>query len=150
LHTTFAAQPERYDVSSFDRLVLNMEADSVFKRTQLLKGDNEMTIAELRAEIDKRRAQGIPVAMQLFTIQQKFSIPVSCLVLAVVALAFGASSRKDGTLASFALGSGVIFVYYIFMYMARAAANGGRMSPSLAPWVPNVAVGIAGIALLVW
>jgi LPS export ABC transporter permease LptF/LPS export ABC transporter permease LptG len=150
LHTTFAAQPDRYDVSSFDRLVLNMDAESVFKRTQLLKGDNEMTIAELRAEIAKRQAQGNPYAMQLFTIQQKFSIPVSCLVLAVVALAFGASNRKDGALASFALGSGVIFVYYIFMYMARAAANGGRMSASLAPWVPNVAVGMVGIALLVW
>jgi LPS export ABC transporter permease LptG/LPS export ABC transporter permease LptF len=150
LHTTFAAQPERYDVSSFDRLVLNMDAESVFKRTQLLKGDNEMTIAELQAEIEKRRAQGIPYATQLFTIQQKFSIPVSCLVLAAIGLAFGASNRKDGTLASFALGSGVIFVYYIFMYMSRAAANGGRMSPSLAPWVPNVVLGIAGVALVIW
>jgi LPS export ABC transporter permease LptG/LPS export ABC transporter permease LptF len=150
LHTTFAAQPERYDVSSFDRLVLNMEAESVFKRTQLLKGDNEMTIAELRAEIAKRQSQGIPYAMQLFTIQQKFSIPMSCLVLAAIGLALGASNRKDGTLASFALGSGVIFIYYVLLYMARAAANGGRMSPSLAPWVVNIVLGIGGAALVFW
>jgi LPS export ABC transporter permease LptG/LPS export ABC transporter permease LptF len=150
LHTTFTAQPERYDVSSFDRLVLNMEAESVFKRTQLLKGDNEMTIGELRAEIAKRQAQGVPFAMQLFTIQQKFSIPMSCLVLAAIGLAFGASNRKDGTLASFALGSGVIFVYYVLLYMARAAANGGRMSPTLAPWVVNIVLGLAGAGLVFW
>jgi LPS export ABC transporter permease LptG/LPS export ABC transporter permease LptF len=149
LHTTYAAQPERYDVSTFDQLVLNLEADSVFKRTQLLKGDNEMTIAELRAEIEKRRAEGISPTMQLFTIQQKFSIPVSCLVLAAIGLALGASNRKSGTLASFALGSGVIFVYYVLLYIARAAANGGRLSPQVAPWVVNIVLGIAGAALII-
>jgi LPS export ABC transporter permease LptG/LPS export ABC transporter permease LptF len=149
VHTTYAAQPERFDVSTFDQLVLNLEADSVFKRTQLLKGDNEMTIAELRAEISKRRAEGISPTMQLFTIQQKFSIPVSCLVLAAIGLALGASNRKSGTLASFALGSGVIFVYYVLLYIARAAANGGRLSPVVAPWVVNVVLGIAGATLMV-
>jgi lipopolysaccharide export system permease protein len=124
-HTTFTQRPEDYEGSSFDRLILNLDAESVFKRTTLLKGDNEMTIAELRKEIATRRGQKLPYASQLFTIQQKFSIPVSCLVLAAIGLALGASSRKDGTLASFALGSGVIFIYYVLLYMARAAANGG-------------------------
>jgi len=149
-HTTYAARPEAHDVDSFDRLVLNLDAESVFKRTQLLKGDNEMTIAELRADIETRRKQGLPFASQRFTIQQKFSIPVSCLVLAAIGLALGASNRKDGTLASFALGSGVIFVYYILLYGARAAANGGRLSPTLAPWVANVVLGLVGAALVLW
>ena len=149
-HTTFLAEPEKYDGSSFERIVLNLDAESVFRQTKLLKGDNEMTIAELREEIAKRRAQHVSYASQAFTIQQKFSIPVSCLVLAAIGLALGASNRKDGTLASFALGSGVIFVYYVLLYMARAAANGGRMSPTLAPWVVNIVLGIAGAALVVW
>jgi LPS export ABC transporter permease LptG/LPS export ABC transporter permease LptF len=149
-HTTYMARPEAYDVDSFDRLVVNLDAESVFKRTQLLKGDNEMTIAELRADIAARRKQGIPFASQRFTIQQKFSIPVSCLVLAAIGLALGASNRKDGTLASFALGSGVIFIYYVLLYSARAAANGGRLSPALAPWIVNIVLGLAGVALVVW
>src|SRR5581483_3445529 len=65
-HTTFTAKPEAYDVSSFDRLILNLDAESVFQRTQLLKGDNEMTIAELRADIEARKKQGSPYASQLF------------------------------------------------------------------------------------
>ena len=149
-HTTYAATPDKYDVDSFDQLVLNLEAESVFKRTQLLKGDNEMTVAELRADVAARIKQGQPYASQLFTIQQKFSIPVSCLVLAAIGLALGASSRKEGTLASFALGSGVIFVYYVLLYTARAAANGGRLSPTLAPWIVNVVLGLAGAALVLW
>jgi LPS export ABC transporter permease LptG/LPS export ABC transporter permease LptF len=149
-HTTYAATPDKYDVDSFDRLVLNLDAESVFKRTQLLKGDNEMTVSELRADVAARIKQGQPYATQLFTIQQKFSIPVSCLVLAAIGLALGASSRKEGTLASFALGSGVIFVYYVLLYTARAAANGGRLSPTLAPWIVNLVLGLAGAALVLW
>ena len=41
-------------------------------------------------------------------------------MLALIGLALGASNRKDGKLASFALGFGVIFVYYIMLYSARA------------------------------
>jgi LPS export ABC transporter permease LptG/LPS export ABC transporter permease LptF len=149
-HTTFTGKPEEHDVDSFDRLVLNLDAESVFKRTQLLKGDNEMTIAELREDVVQRKAHKLPYASQLFTIQQKFSIPVSCLVLAAIGLALGASSRKDGTLASFALGSGVIFVYYVLLYTARAAANGGRLSPTLAPWIVNVVLGLSGAVLVMW
>jgi LPS export ABC transporter permease LptG/LPS export ABC transporter permease LptF len=149
-HTTYTARPEEYDVDSFDRLVLNLDAESVFKRTQLLKGDNEMTVGELRADVEARKKHNLPYSSQLFTIQQKFSIPVSCLVLAAIGLALGASSRKDGALASFALGSGVIFVYYVLLYTARAAANGGRLSPTIAPWVVNVVLGLAGAVLVVW
>ncbi len=149
-HTTYAARPESYDVSSFGRLILNMDADAVFTRTQLIKGDNEMTVAELRQVIADRRAHALPYASQLFTIKQKFSIPISCLVLAAIGLALGASNRKDGTLASFAIGSGVIFAYYVLLYSSRAAATGGRLSPSLAPWIVNVVLGLAGLLLMVW
>jgi lipopolysaccharide export system permease protein len=81
-HTTFLVRPEEYEPSSFERIILNMDADAVFRRVTLLKGDNEMTIPELRALAEQNKAHGQSNAMQLFTIQQKFSIPLSCLVLA--------------------------------------------------------------------
>jgi LPS export ABC transporter permease LptG/LPS export ABC transporter permease LptF len=149
-HTTYTARPDSYTPSSFDRLILVLDADSVFKRTTLLKGDNEMSIAELRALAAENKARGQSYASQLFAIQQKFSIPVSCLALAVIGLALGASNRKDGTLASFALGSGVIFAYYVLLYLGRAGANGGVLSPSLAPWLVNIVLGLAGAALVFW
>jgi lipopolysaccharide export system permease protein len=149
-HATFLVRPEEYEPSSFERIILNMDADAVFRRVTLLKGDNEMTIPELRALAEQNRAHGQSYAMQLFTIQQKFSIPLSCLVLAAIGLALGASNRKDGTLASFALGTGVIFVYYVLLYMGRAGANGGRLNPTLAPWLVNILLGVAGAVLVVW
>ena len=61
-HTTFLKEPEKYEGSSFDRLVLRMDADLVLPRARtLLKGDNEMTIAELRAEIARAHRRGRPI-----------------------------------------------------------------------------------------
>jgi len=149
-HTTFVNRPEEYEPGSFQRLVLNMDADAVFPRTEVVKGVPEMTIAELRLAAAEHRKNGVPAYSELFMIQQKFSLPAACLVLALIGLGLGASNRKDGKLASFALGFGVIFVYYVLLYSARAAALGGRLSPSLAPWVVNALLGAAGIALVAW
>jgi len=149
-HTTFPARPDGYDGSAFGTLMLNMDAETVFPRTQVIKGDNEMTIAELRAKIAENRKTGSWTASQEFTIQQKFSIPVACLVLSLIGLALGVNNRKEGKLATVALGVGVIFVYYILLYSSRAAALAGRFSPPLAPWVANVLLGAVGIALVIW
>jgi LPS export ABC transporter permease LptG/LPS export ABC transporter permease LptF len=150
-HTTFLKEPEKYEGSSFDRLVLRMDAELVLPRARtLLKGDNEMTIAELRAEIAKAPNRGPAEYGQLFTIQQKFAIPGACLVLALIGLGLGLTNRKDGKLAGFVLGFGVIMIYYFLLWTSRALAVGGRVSPTFAPWVANLVLGGAGIALIMW
>jgi lipopolysaccharide export system permease protein len=149
-YTTFSARPEEYDISSFDRLVLNMDAETVFPRTQLMKGDNEMTIAELHAKITANRKAGQPTGSQYYTIQQKFAIPVACLVLALIGVGLGVSNRKDGKLAGFVIGIGVIFLYYVLLWTSRAGAISGVLIPGFAAWIANIVLGIAGAGLLVW
>src|SRR5262245_152459 len=150
-HTTFLKEPEKYEGSSFDRLVLRMDADLVLPRARtLLKGDNEMTIAELRAAIAKAPSRGPAEYGQLFTIQQKFAIPGACLVLALIGLGLGLTNRKDGKLAGVVLGFGVIMIYYFLLWTSPALAVGGRGSPTFAPWIANVVLGGAGIALIMW
>jgi LPS export ABC transporter permease LptF/LPS export ABC transporter permease LptG len=149
-YTTYTGRPDVCEVSGFDRIVLDMDAETVFPRTQIVKGDNEKTIAELRETAARNVANGGINYSQLYTIQQKFSLPVACIVLGLIALALGASNRKDGKLASFALGTGVVFVYYVLLYSSRAAALAGRVSPTLGPWLVNVVLGAAGIVLVLW
>jgi lipopolysaccharide export LptBFGC system permease protein LptF len=127
-----------------------MDADTVFPRTQLMKGDNEKTITELRATIAENEKINAPTGSQYFTIQQKFSIPTACLVLALIGIALGVSNRKDGKLAGFVVGIGVIFVYYVLLWTARAGAISGQLWPAFAPWIPNVVLGIVGIGLVIW
>ena len=111
-----------------------------------------MTIADLRRTIveagqERRHILGYS---SRFMIQYKFSFPVACCVLALIGLALGFSNRKDGKLASFVIGISVSFVYYVLLYMARAAAIGGVLSPDIAPWIPPAVLGVAGVVLLLW
>ena len=81
---------------------------------------------------------------------QIYALPIACLVLALIGVALGASNAKEGKLAGFALGSGVVFLYYILLYSPRAAAQAGRIPPALAPWLANLVLGAAGIGLVIW
>jgi LPS export ABC transporter permease LptF/LPS export ABC transporter permease LptG len=149
-HTTSRDHPEQYDSNVFASTVIKVDPESIFPHAEIIKGDNEKTIAELRATAAELQAQNQPANMQIYTIQQKFALPVACLVLALIGVALGASNAKEGKLAGFALGTGVVFLYYILLYSPRAAAQAGRIPPALAPWLANLVLGVAGIGLVMW
>ena len=148
-HTTQAAQPDEYRGTDFESISLNLKPDTVFPPPPS-KGAPEKTIAELRSDIAETAKRGDPGYNSRFMIQYKYSFPIACCVLGLVGLVLGVSNRKDGRLASFAVGFIVIFVYYVLLYMARAAALGGRLNPDFAPWIPHLVLGVASLALLRW
>jgi LPS export ABC transporter permease LptG/LPS export ABC transporter permease LptF len=148
-HTTRAADPDEYQGTEFEALSLSLDATTVFAQPPA-RGAPEMTIADLRRTIATTKpGEHLFIDAQLM-IQYKYSFPAACVVLALVALALGVSNRKDGTLASFAIGFIVVFAYYVLLYTARAAAFGGILNPNLAPWVPVIVLGVFGVALTIW
>jgi LPS export ABC transporter permease LptG/LPS export ABC transporter permease LptF len=149
-HVTKADTPETYTVVRFPKqLVLSLDAERVFPRVSLDKGDNEKTIAELRALIEDSRKRGVSVHNAQMAIQKRFSIPVACLVFALLAVVLGLTDRKDGKLASFVLGIAVIFAYYTIMIAAQSAAKGLIVPGWLAMWLPDLILGGIGAGLLV-
>ena len=135
-----------YEVFQFDRLVIGLDPETYFPRQGPQKGVNELTIAELRQQIAELERQGQSPHNELMKIHQKFSIPVACLVFGLIGIALGATNRRDGALGSFALGLVVIFLYYVPMYLGPALTKGGLIAPWLAAWLPNIVLGIVGIA----
>jgi lipopolysaccharide export system permease protein len=96
---------EKYEMTRFDTLVLSLDPESVFPRSGPQKGDQERTIAELRAQIASLRRQGSTAHNPVMALQKKFSIPVACLVFAVMGLALGVSSSRTGNSPASCLGS---------------------------------------------
>jgi LPS export ABC transporter permease LptG len=148
-HTTRADDPEDYEANTIASTLISLDPETVFKRPPA-KGAPEMTIAELKDEIASAATHNDPAYGARFMLQQKFSLPATCPILALIALALGATNRKDGKLASFAIGMGVIFVYYVLLWGARAAAMGGRFPPELAPWLPNIVMGVIALVMFAW
>ncbi|MGH9349504.1 MAG: LPS export ABC transporter permease LptG [Vicinamibacterales bacterium] len=140
----------KYEVYGFERLVLNVDPETMFARAGPAKGEREMTIAELRTRIAQLERDGVSAHNAKMEIQKKFSIPVACLVFGLIGLALGASNRRDGKLASFVLGVAVIFVYYVLLWLGLAMAKGQMLPPWLGVWLPNLVLAPAGALLFAW
>ena len=149
-HHVDPAQPEDYERHAFEDLLIQVDASSLFPVDGPERGYAELTIAELQDRAAEMRAEGEPPHWPIMYLHQKFSIPVACFIFVLLGAAFGVSNRRDGRLASFALGIGVIFAYYVVMYTGEAMAMGQRISPHLARWLPNIVLGLLGIALVWW
>lgn len=148
-HHVDPAAPEEYTAHRFNRLFVTLDPETVFPRTGPQRGYPELRLEELQAEIARLRQAGLSPHRPIMEIHKKFSIPAACLVFALIGLALGVTSRKEGKLGGFALGVGVIFAYYVIMYGAEAMAKGGLVSPHLAMWLPNLVLGSMGGTLIV-
>ena len=150
-HAVNPHQPEKYVFATFDRTMLVIDPEAVFPSQGPLKGSREMTIPELKREMDALLEKNIYPHNQIIAWQQKYSIPTACVAFMLVALGLGVSNRRDGRLASFVLGVGVVFIYWVLLYISEAIAK-GRLLPYwfawVAMWVPNVVVAAWGAALI--
>jgi len=148
-HQVEGTDPSTYNVNRFEEVVLRLDPDTIFPEGGPQRGLTEMRISELRAQAAEMASLGISPHNPIMEIHQKFSIPIACIVFALIALSLGVTNRKEGKLASFAVGIAVIFAYYIIMFGAKAMAKGALVSPHIAMWLPNAILGLVG-ALLLW
>ncbi len=147
-HEVAPDMPEEYEIHEFERMVMALDPETVFPEIGPERGYPELTISELKVESERLRDAGESPHRPIMEIHKKFSIPFACFVFAFIGLGLGVSHRKDGRLASFVLAIGVIFSYYVVMYIGEALAKGGQVSPHLAMWLPNILLGIPGVLLL--
>jgi len=148
-HSTKLEDPAAYEVVKFQRQIVALNPESVFPRTGPARGERELSVEELHARAMEMQAQGISPHRPVMEIHKKFSVPIACFVFTILGLALGASNRKDGKLAAFVLGIGVIFAYYVVMFTAEALTKGFWIPAWLAMWIPNVLLGAAGVMLLI-
>ena len=147
-HRVDPSDPGAYEVHSFRELRIQLDGESLFPAGGPDRGLRELTIPELNEQAAAMRAAGVSPHAPIIEAHKKFSIPAACFVFALLAVGFGVGSRGDGRLASFALGVGVIFAYYVLMYEAEALAKAQRFPPHLAMWLPNAVLGLAGLLLV--
>ena len=149
-HRSDAHDPASYELHEFGDIRISIRAESVFPQSAPQPGLNELTLRELRREADRMRAAGESPHRPIMEIHERFSVPIACLVFALVGVGLGITTRRDAKSSSFALGIGVIFIYYVSMYLPEAMAKGALVSPHLAKWLPNIVLGLAGLLLVVW
>ena len=78
----------------------------------------------------------------------RFALPVAAIVLALVGIPLGISTRKGGKSLGVMLSLLLFFFYYILMAFGLSFAKQGRVSPIIGLWLANVLFALAGIFML--
>jgi lipopolysaccharide export LptBFGC system permease protein LptF len=112
----------------------------------LTKGLNELTLGELRDEIDSYRRSGLWDTHLLVSYHVRWALSCATLVLALFALSVTQRlvARWAITLAAF----GACFSYYLLLWLGRAAALQDTLPAFVGAWLPNLAFAVVSIALL--
>ena len=59
----------------------------------------------------------------------------------------GLMVKQSGKMIGFGLGLAVILVYYLLLQIGQSAGLNAMVSPALAMWLPNIAIGAFGVLL---
>jgi lipopolysaccharide export system permease protein len=110
---------------------------------------DEMTLPDLRAYLKRIRADRVKYLAALLKYHKKFSIPVACLAMGLLAMPLGIQARHSKK--AFGIGLGLLFflLYYILLSVGTAFGENGNYPPVVGMWMPNVILGGFGIYLLV-
>jgi len=114
-----------------------------------MKNQEEMSIPELLDTLNKAGKKDNRYYLTLMEFHKKFSLPFSCLFLALLAVPLGIQSRHAKR--SFGIGLGLIFflLYYLMLSAGWVFGETGAYPPLVGMWVPNLVMGGIGLFLLV-
>ncbi len=138
-------EPPVHSIAPVTSTVLVPQPD----QQQTSKPFKEMRTNELKRFIrqNPRRTQdGTNSRLEL---HQRFALPVGCLMLAMVGIPLGVSSKKGGQSAGYIWAIFLaFFCYYLGYITLTGLARSHAMSIELASWLPNGAFGLAGIIMI--
>jgi len=99
----------------------------------------------MRYNSDFPRAQLAPYRTNL---SDRWALPLSCLIVVLVAAPLGIVYNRRGVLAGVASGIFIFFAMMLTRYLFLALAKGDRISPTWGPWIPDIVFGLIGVILL--
>jgi LPS export ABC transporter permease LptG/LPS export ABC transporter permease LptF len=151
MYTFNSASPEQIDVDHFSTGQFPLNYEEFFPKIPLARGDREMDLGQLQAEIDKLKQEGKGrKEYGRFEVEyhKKFAIPFACVVFGFLGLGLSLGSKKEARSAAFGLSIAVIFIYYVIIRLGEQAGDTGLMPPIVAMWGANVVLGAAAVVLL--
>ena len=112
-----------------------------------IKSSTEMSMSELTAKLRNRGLKEEALRELAIELNKKLTIPVSCLVFALIGMPLGIRAHRSVRSRGFTIGLFLVLVYYLFRLSGEALVETGRLSPIIGTWAPNWIFAAAGILL---
>ena len=147
-HQLSPTNPDQYNISTFTTNDVPLQ-NSAQEDTHVSRSDTRilaLTLPELLRHArnpDQRAARPYRIEFN-----KRFSYPFACLVLMLVGVPLGLSSKRGGKSTGFVTTIILVFIYYFLSSLGVAFASQGRLSPLLGVWGANFLFAAAGALLL--
>jgi LPS export ABC transporter permease LptG/LPS export ABC transporter permease LptF len=147
-HETDPKNPDQYQISTFQTTDIPIRIPA----TQNSQEHEPTTLGEIKfTDLLRSARTGDPVARRWHLIEyhRRLALPTACIVLALVGIPLGLSSKKGGKSSGFVLTILLVFLYYSLSLIGVSFAKQGRLSPAAGVWLADLAF-LAGGVFLLW
>jgi LPS export ABC transporter permease LptF/LPS export ABC transporter permease LptG len=146
-HETDPKDPSHYQISTFQQTDIPIDLPSTEN-----KADESLPSAVLATSaLRDKAAHSDPISARWYLIEfhRRFALPTACLVLALVGIPLGLSSKKSGKSGGFVLTILLVFVYYTISVIGVSLARQGRVPPWFGAWLADFVFFALGLFLLI-
>ncbi len=134
-HETDPKDPDHYQISTFQQTDIPIDLPSTENRPDESLPAEVLGTRTLWRKIS--RADPVSARWYLIAFHKRFALPTACLVLALVGIPLGLSSKKSGKSGGFVLTIVLVFVYYVISLIGVSLARQGRVSPWFGAWLAD-------------
>jgi lipopolysaccharide export system permease protein len=134
---------------SFDTYDLRLDLKKAASIASVHKGIKEMDPSELRNYLKSAPAKDPNYYKALIEFHKKFSIPVACIAMGILAVPLGIQTRSSKRSSGLVLGLTFFLFYYLILSFGLVFGETGLYPPVIGMWMPNIIIGALGIYLLI-
>jgi LPS export ABC transporter permease LptG/LPS export ABC transporter permease LptF len=135
----------QYQVSTFVETELPL-AIGTQEDTRI--GHNDTPMLAMSNRVLYAHTKGPGGRPYLIELHKRFAYPAACLVLMLIGIPLGLSSRRGGKSAGFVVTIALVFIYYSVSLTGVSLAREGKLPVFLGVWIANILFALAGLALL--
>ncbi|MGB8774404.1 MAG: LptF/LptG family permease, partial [Terriglobales bacterium] len=147
-HETDPKNPDQYQISTFETTDIPIQVPTA----QNSQEHEPTSLGEIKfTELLRVARTSDPVTRRwnLIEYHRRLSLPTACIVLALVGIPLGLSSKKGGKSSGFVLTILLVFLYYSLSLIGVSFARQGKLSPAAGVWLADF-VFLAGGIFLLW
>ncbi len=144
-HELSANDPSSYNISTFAETDLPIQFSDQENVNIGRKDTPRLAMSNRQLLARSHQPGGLWFQIEL---QKRFAFPAACLVLMLIGIPLGLSSKRGGKSTGFVLTIALVFIYYFFSSTGVALARQNKLPVLLGVWGANIIFTIVGLLLL--
>ncbi len=135
VHETDPRDASHYQISTFEQTDIPIDLPSADAKPDESLPAGVMDTWALRAKAS--HVDPVTARWYLIEFHRRFALPTACLVLALVGIPLGLSSKKSGKSGGFVLTILLVFTYYVISLIGVSLARQGKVAPWFGAWLAD-------------